>query len=77
MDSYGTLVPVVSGLFYVAVFLWGQCMVLPVAVAHSSSLLCGVQLGERICSVAGRVGGFQFAVILSSAAVNIILCVSW
>lgn len=49
-------------------------MMLPVAVAHSSSLLCSVQLGERICSVAGRVGGFQFAVFLSSAAVNIILC---
>lgn len=50
-------------------------MMLPITVAHSSSLPCSIQFGEHIHSVAGHMDGFHFGVIISSAAVNIILCV--
>lgn len=51
-------------------------MVLPIAVAHPSSLLCSIQFGQHTHSVAGHMSGFQF-MVKSSAAVNIIRCVFW
>jgi len=52
-------------------------MMSPVAVAHSSSLLCSIQFGQHTRSVAGHTGGFQFMIVTGRAAAGIIRCVFW
>lgn len=46
---------------------------LHIAVAHSFTLLCGVQFWEYTLSVL-HVDGFQFGVTINSGAVNILMC---